>query len=153
MAPEILKEFEMSQNKKFQTDYNDVFNKISHNTDMWSLGYLVYELVFDDQPFVFTDSKTAFNELNENFSYEIWPHKITKNLLAIIIKCLQLNASNRMDSLLLKAIKQTLERECENLEAIEILLNKAIEAKENDDSKGLCKFDIISDNGYDFRDL
>ena len=44
LAPEILKEFEMSQNKKFQTDYNDVFNKISHNTDMWSLGVVCYVL-------------------------------------------------------------------------------------------------------------
>jgi len=153
LAPDILKEFEMSQNKRFTTDYNDVFNKISHNTDMWSLGYLIYELVFDEQPFNFTDPKTASNELNENFSYEIMPHKVTKNVLAIIIKCLQLNASNRMDSLLLKSIKQNLERDGENLEAIEILLNKAIEAKEKEDSKGLCKFDIISDNGYDFRDL
>jgi serine/threonine protein kinase len=153
LPPEILKEFDSCQNKKYTNDFKDVLNKISQNSDMWSLGYLVYELVFDELPFVFPNYKSAVNDLNENFTYEIYPHKITKNVLTIIIKCLQLNVSNRTDSILLKAIKISLERESENLLAIELTLKKAIEAKEKENSKGLCKFDIVSDNGYDFKDI
>lgn len=153
LAPEIINDFELSQNKKFTFDFGNLFSKISHNSDMWSLGFLVYELLFDEEPFNFENSKSAINSLNENFTYYIYPHKITKAVLAIIIKCFQINGSSRMDSILLNGIKISIERENDSLESIEMILKKNIESKEKENNMGIVEFDIVSDNGYDFRDL
>jgi serine/threonine protein kinase len=151
-APEIFKLFEEKEieraiEKKNSFDLSNLQNKINQNMDMWSLGYLIYEILFEDPPFSFSDLSSALNSLFSSFTYEIYPYKISSKVLEVITRCLQLNSQERIDSAYLDDIKKELMKENENMEEVEKMMKRRM--KDLDMCDDPFRFDLISNNNYD----
>ena len=80
-------------------------SKCYHNTDIWSLGILIYLLYTSDFIFSMQDNEYIFNLQNENRAMLIKKDKLKKvsdNLKNIIDKCLIFNTNYRISIVGLK---------------------------------------------------
>ena len=106
--PEFCNKFFKENNKN---DLNEVeinlnsLQFINDNFDKWALGYLMYNLLFDEVPFSFINAKEAIIKYKDpNFYYEIFPWKISFNSLNLISSCLKVEEKKRIQNIDFKAI-------------------------------------------------
>lgn len=151
-SPEIYKLFEAKEvdraiERKDAFDLSSLMNKFNHNMDMWSLGYLIFEIIFEDPPFVFSNLYSATKSLNSNFNYKIFPRRISKKCLELITKCLQLDPQDRIKTDYLTEMKFEFKKENENLEDMENSLKNRMSDKKDFDY--VVEFNISSYNDYE----
>ncbi len=137
-APEIYQlfltdEITHSIEKKDSFDLNSLVSKINQNMDMWSLGFLLYEMLFEEGPFDFDNLSSAIEALNENSKYNIYPKRISQSALQIINMCLQQNPQDRLKTDLLLEIKNDIKKENESLEDLEKRLRERMNDKKDYD--------------------
>jgi hypothetical protein len=123
-APEVYNQFKESNFikeiiKKDSFDLGGLFAKINQNFDMWALSYLIYEIVFDNPPFMFNSLEIALKELNDSFNYLIFPHQSSDLILRIIENGLKYKHQIRMNYETIKNYLDELKAENENLEEVE----------------------------------
>lgn len=122
---EIMKVIE----KKDSFDMGSLLSKLTHNFDMWALGYLLYEVLFENPPFAFDDLSKALKTLNSQYTYKINPYAISYNLLKIINMCLQFDPNSRLQSFLLSEIMDELKKENESGEDFDQVLKERASSK------------------------
>jgi len=118
-SPEVYTLFRQDElaklvQKKDDFDSGNILQKLTHNFDMWALGYLLYEIVFENPPFIFDDLGKALKTLTIDYSYKINPYAISYNLLKIINMCLQHDPNARLQSFLLQELMDELKKENES---------------------------------------
>lgn len=117
-APEVFERFKQDEilksiDPKDTFDMGTLLGKINHDMDMWSLGYLLFEIIFENPPFAFEDLNKALSSLNSSFNYLINPYIISNNLLKIINQCLLYNPNKRIQSFYLTEITEEIKKENE----------------------------------------
>lgn len=120
-SPEVLELFTDTKilnfvEKKDNFNLNDLFNKLNQNFDMWSLGYLLYEMVFETPPFAFDSLKNAMKTLNKKYIYQIDVYSVSYNVLTIINKCLQYETNTRLEFYVMKDLLNDMIKEFQNEE-------------------------------------
>jgi serine/threonine protein kinase len=123
-APEVYNLFETREiekiiEKRDSFDIGSLLTKINQNMDMWSLGYLLYEILFDNPPFVFENLTAAVHTLKESFNYKIYPYNVSLTCLKIINMCLQLEPQERIQSYLLNEIIEDMKKDNDNPEELD----------------------------------
>lgn len=142
-APEVYKLFEEDSSKhtiekKTEFDLGSVLNKINQNFDMWALGYLLFEILYGNPPFIFNSLSNALYSLNDKFTYKVNPYYISSIMLKFINTCLQLEPQERMQSYNLQDLIEELTRELSNLEEFEKMMrNRATKADQIKESQKL----------------
>lgn len=106
--PEFCEKFFRENNKN---EFNEIainldsLQFLNDNFDKWALGYLMYNLLFDEVPFSFVDAKEAIKKYKDpNFYYEIFPWKISFNSLNLINSCLKVDEKKRIQNIDFKSI-------------------------------------------------
>lgn len=137
-SPEVYELFSDDQilkviEKKDSFDMGSLLSKINQNFDMWSLGYLIFELIFENPPFEFNDLSKALSALNRDYTYKINPYMVSPNILKLINDCLQYDPQNRMHSYSLHQLKEDIKKENDNKEDFE---NALKERSQKSDKKG-----------------
>jgi len=87
--PQFIKQFKLEPNNSKVildcTDLSDALSLINHNFDMWALGYLFYEILYEVFPFKFESlekAKFAFKKNKVNF--KIKRNKFTTFIIDLI---------------------------------------------------------------------
>ena len=153
-APEILNQFKQNDFineiiKKDSFDIGSLFAKVNQNFDMWALSYLIYEILFDNPPFVFNSLESALKDLNDNYTYNIYPHQVSDLILKVIENGLKYKHQVRMNFETLKNYLEELKNE--NDEAGLKELEKKLRAKAllKHDKSGIA-FSIGDKNNLQF---
>jgi serine/threonine protein kinase len=133
-APEVYKLFEedkllKSIEKKESFELGDFFSKLNQNFDIWCLGYLLYEILFEIPPFNFDDLKSALSTLNEDATYKIHPYHISPVILKLINHCLQFEQQERIQTSSLKEYFEELKQDQDNIDEVEKQLRARINNK------------------------
>jgi serine/threonine protein kinase len=100
--PEVYNLFDKGEDgcaieSKKSLDSNILLQKLNQNFDMWALGSLVYEILFDDFPFKINDIDAGRN-LTINTEFAVNPYSITYISLRFIDGCLKYNQLDRIQS-------------------------------------------------------
>ena len=114
---------------------------------MWSLSYLLYEILFEDTRFEFDDLNSAVKSFSNNFYYNIFPKRISKVALEIISRCLQIDPQDRLKTDLLYELKNEIKTENENLEDFERYLRDRSNDKRDYDQ--VVEFYLTVYNDYE----
>jgi hypothetical protein len=110
--PEFICNFRQLDNGKITLDSKDLsdpFSKINHNFDMWALGYLLYEILYESRPYNFTTlekAKKRFN--NTNICYKIKRSKYSPFITELITGCLKSKDRASLVESKLEIYKQTI---------------------------------------------
>jgi serine/threonine protein kinase len=123
-APEVYKLFEAKEvekviEKKDSFDIGSLLTKINQNLDMWALGYLLFEIIFDNPPFAFDDLNSAVKTLKPSFTYKIYPYNVSPLCLKIMNLCLQLEPQDRIQSYYLNEIIEDMRKDNDNPEELD----------------------------------
>jgi len=106
--PEFCEKFFKENNKNVFNEIEINLNSLqflNDNFDKWALGYLMYNLLFDEVPFSFVDAKEAIRKYKDpEFYYEIFPWKISFNSLNLISSCLKIDEKKRVQNIDFKEI-------------------------------------------------
>ena len=106
--PEFCEKFFRENNKNVFNEIEINLNSLqflNDNFDKWALGYLMYNLLFDEVPFSFVDAKEAIRKYKDpEFYYEIFPWKISFNSLNLISSCLKIDEKKRVQNIDFKEI-------------------------------------------------
>ena len=106
--PEFCEKFFKENNKNVFNEIEINLNSLqflNDNFDKWALGYLMYNLLFDEVPFSFVDAKEAIRKYKDpEFYYEIFPWKISFNSLNLISSCLKIDEKKRIQNIDFKEI-------------------------------------------------
>lgn len=133
-APEVFERFRQDEILKV-IDNKDTFemgtllSKINQNFDMWNLGYLLFEMIFENPPFAFDDLNKALQTLNPGYTYSINPYSISVNVLRIINQCLQYDPNKRIQSFFLYDLAEEIKKENDMGEDFESLLKERANSK------------------------
>lgn len=151
-APEIYELFQSDEitkavDKKDSFDLFSLVNKINQNMDMWSLGFLLYEILFEEGPFDFDNLQSAVDSLKSNFIYNIYPKRISRTAVQIITRCLQRDPQDRLKTDPLLELKNDMKKENESLEDLEKRLRERMNDKKDYDM--ISEFDLVSFNDYE----
>lgn len=98
--PEFLAQFKQDdQSSKIQlvsSDLSDSLSLINHNFDMWALGYLLYEILFESVPFKFGSLEKAKIAFGKNIiKYKIKRNKYTEFIIDFIVNSMK--TDNRLN--------------------------------------------------------
>mmetsp|Transcript_28679 Transcript_28679/g.29827 ORF Transcript_28679/g.29827 Transcript_28679/m.29827 type:complete len:401 (-) Transcript_28679:82-1284(-) len=153
-SPEVYSLFKEDEimkivEKKDSFDMGSLLSKLTHNFDMWAMGYLLYEILFENPPFAFDDLNKALNILVPQYYYKINPYSISYNLLKILNMCLQYDSNSRLQSFLLQEILDELKKENESGEDFDNSLKERAGAKVLGSKDELENFPISDPNFYD----
>jgi serine/threonine protein kinase len=145
-APELFEMFESDGHgglRKSQTfDLSDFLSAMHQPMDIWSLGCMLYEILFDDFPFKIGDIK----HLKENSyfdKYSIYPKRISKTMLDVIDRCLKYEKDERLPIKTLNSFHINLKKENQNLDDVEKDLKKRAESEKSSKPK---EFSTKNDN-------
>jgi serine/threonine protein kinase len=120
--PEIYEIFEIDENDRLgmRKDIdNSVINSfINPNFDMWALGFLIYEILFDEMPVNITDLRGAQETLNKEFRYKVRPHGISYISLRLINHCLQYDTQDRIQSNEFNDVIDEMKKDLDDLEVL-----------------------------------
>lgn len=80
------------------TDLSDALALINHNFDMWALGYLLYEILFEILPFKFENlEKAKFAFWKNKVNYKIKRNKYTKFIIDVITNSMKWETEKRLN--------------------------------------------------------
>lgn len=152
-APEVFARFKQDEilkaiENKDTFDMGTLLSKINQNFDMWSLGYLLYEMIFENPPFVFEDLNKALNTLSPKYTYQINPYSVSVNVLKIINQCLQYDPNKRIQSFFLIDLTEEIKKENEIGEDFDALLKERSNMK-NSQMKDESERFNLNDYSYD----
>lgn len=148
---ELFKENELMKivEKKDSFDMGSLLSKLTHNFDMWAMGYLLYEILFENPPFAFDDLSKALNTLNNNYKYKINPFSISYNILKIINMCLQYDPNTRLQSFLLQEILEELKKENDSQDDFDAALKERSSGKMLHSKEDFENFTLSEPNQYE----
>lgn len=106
----------------------NVLNSLDQSFDMWAVGYLIYEILYETPPFEFESILRAEEALKSDCTYEIRPYEISFQCLQIINQCLQYDPKNRIQPFGLMNIisEMTKQMEDNNIDDFERILKARI---------------------------
>ena len=147
-APEIYKSF-AEKTKKGSKDSFDglitMLNELDQNFDTWALGFLVYNIIYNDEPFKFESIEDANSKFNQGleFTYDIYPWKVSYHFLKIISDCMKLDPKKRMQSIDFERITKDISSKNEDDDILEKELKERIDRMSKD--KDPVPFNLIED--------
>ncbi len=124
-APELYSILNRGKAKK-ELDMSNVMGMINNSMDVWSLGCLLYEIVFDTPPFIFEDIGAAESTLVPDKKYKVFEKRISKLMFKTLNHCLQHDEKKRFDQAGLIELRNEMMKGNENLEELEKNLKKNI---------------------------
>lgn len=133
--PEFICFFKQLENGKIILDCKDLsepFSSINHNFDMWALGYLLYEILYESRPYNFTSlekAKTRFSQ--KNIFYKIKRSKYSIFITDVITSCLKYENRLNMKNIKLDIYKESISDE-KNFEKLILADDKKDENLEED---------------------
>ena len=133
-SPEVFSRFKQDEilkviENKDTFDMGTLLSKINQNFDMWSLGYLLFEMIFENPPFAFEDLNKALMCLTPIYQYQMNPYYVSVNVLKIINQCLQFDPNRRIQSFFLIDLSEEIKKENEIGEDFENLLKERANTK------------------------
>lgn len=148
---ELFKEDELLKiiEKKDSFDMGSLLSKLTHNFDMWAMGYLLYEILFENPPFAFDDLNKALKTLSPNYKFKINPYSISFNILKVINMCLQYDPNSRLQSFLLSEILDELKKENETGEDFDNSLKERSTGKMFHSKEEMELFSLNDPNYYE----
>lgn len=147
-APEIYTGFvEKIYHKKQNLfeGFTSMLNDIDQNFDIWAFGFWVYEMLFDELPFKFEsieDANSKFS-LGTDLTYQIFPWRISFEMLQLITGCLKLDPKKRIQNIDLNKLLKEINLQNEMGDVIEKELKERNE-KMNKKKDGIS-LNIIDD--------
>ena len=105
--------------KKRKTDnfesLNSILSSLDTSFDIWTSGILLYQMINDKIPFNY-DSLDNIDKSNniDNYYYELFPWKISYELLVLITCCLRYNKNDRIQKFYLNQIINEIKKGNEN---------------------------------------
>ena len=93
-------------------DLSEAISLINHNFDMWALGYLLYEILYEVRPYNFIaleKAKTRFGQ--KNINYKIKKSKYSDFITDVIISCLKYENRLNIKSIKLDIYKESISDE------------------------------------------
>jgi serine/threonine protein kinase len=151
--PEIYNLFEKDEQSdrtviRKDVDYSILNSFINPNFDMWALGFLIYEILFDELPVNITDIKSAKDFLSREFKYKIRPYSITFISLRLINHCLQYDPQDRIQSNEFYDVIEEMKKDLDDLEMLADNLRKRMMNKNHQ----VSQFPITKLDYYNYKD-
>jgi serine/threonine protein kinase len=126
--PEVYNLFERDEMDKTvirkDVDQSILNSFINPNFDMWSLGVLIYEILFDELPVNITDIKSAKDFLHREMKYKIRPYSISFISLRLINHCLQYDPQDRIQSNEFYDVIEEMKKDLDDLDMLGETLRK-----------------------------
>lgn len=142
-APEIYNGINKNQNNTFE-GLLAVLSKLDQSFDIWAVGYLIYNLLYGNAPFVFESLKEAYTKLKPEFTYEVYPWKISYQMLKLINDCMKFHPKKRIQVNALQKVISDINKKNEDNELLERELKDRIEKSSK--AKDIAKFNLINEN-------
>ena len=137
--------------KKRQTDnfesLNSILSYLDTPFDTWTSGFLVYQMLFVDIPFSYMqlESKKSNKKVEiQEYQYELFPWKISYEILVLITSCLQYHKTSRIQNFDLTNLIRDIERGNEKKTQLKNDLRLRIENMSKE--KFPVKFNIYEQN-------
>ena len=137
--------------KKRQTDnfesLSSILSFLDTPFDTWTSGFLVYQMLFDDIPFSYMqlESKKSNKKVEiQEYQYELFPWKISYEILVLITSCLQYHKTSRIQNFDLTNLIRDIERGNEKKTQLKNDLRLRIENMSKE--KFPVKFNIYEQN-------
>lgn len=147
-SPEVYLSFAKRPNNGGKDSFDGIIsmlNELDQNFDTWALGFLIYQIIYNCEPFKFESIEDANNKFNQGleFTYEIYPWKISYHLLKIISDCLKLDPKKRIQYLDFKRIIKEINSKNEDEDILEKELKERIDRMNKD--KDPVPFNLVDD--------
>lgn len=164
LPPEIYKAIKVAQENqkmhgnlsKWDVDWECVTPLMNQNFDKWTLGCLLYDLIFNVQPFIYKSFEEALKKIDnpKSKAYVVQPKKISDTCLCIIDECLRDEPRKRIQQVQLKKYYDKIVAENMNRDGLETMLKCRIETTTLKDSEIFYTYDYEGqikkcDNNYD----
>lgn len=108
---------------------------LDQNFDKWALGCLIYELIFNEKVFNYSNLEDATRKSNNNkmsMAYIIFPNKISDVCLQLIDGCLKFDRKERIQDFNLNHIYDEIVYQNSDKEKLEKILKDRLEKKFKD---------------------
>lgn len=143
-APEIYSGIKDKEHNNSFEGLLSVLGKLDQSFDIWAVGYLIYEMLYGNAPFVFESLKEAYTKLQPDFTYEVYPWKVSYQMLKLITDSMKFHPKKRIQVNALQKIISEMNKKGEDNDILERELKDRIEKAAK--SKDIAKFNLINEN-------
>ncbi|MCQ2819057.1 MAG: hypothetical protein MJ252_17480 [archaeon] len=126
----MKKEIELRHFNEYFINWELLSPFLNQKFDKWSLGYLLYEIIFNAKPFAYENFLMAADKCShpDQLKYTVFPKRISYICLQLIEECLKYDSGDRIQDIRLQNISADIAKENSNMVDLEIELKSRMDS-------------------------